>query len=140
MKWPVEFGIIVGSRYVQVYPLANQNGCGLLNSVEVIDMVYFFLMCRNTVEPLIKDPPRKGHCINYLAEKDTSVSPNFSFPTVKQLGLLKMKPFPNFEISTHSVGEKWPIEFSFMVVGSLYVQVYPLANQIRVHTANNFPL
>ncbi len=64
----------------------NRNGCGLLNSVEVIDMVYFFLMCRNTVEPLIKDPPRKGHCINYLAEKDTSVSPNFSFPTIKKLG------------------------------------------------------
>ncbi len=76
------------------------------------------------MEPLIKDPPRKGHCVNYLAEKVTSLSPNISFPTIKQLGLLKIKPFQNFEISTHSVNEKWPIEFSFMVVGSLYVQTF----------------
>ena len=48
------------------------------------------------------------------------------FYRVKQLSWLKMKPFPNFESSTHSVGEKWPIEF--------YAQTYPLANQIYVYT------
>ena len=57
------------------------------------------------------------------------------FYRVKQLSWLKMKPFPNFESSTHSVGEKWPIEFVFIVM-SLYAQTYPLANQIYVYFAS----
>ncbi len=55
------------------------------------------------------------------------------FYRVKQLGLMKMKPFLNFKSSTHSVDENWPVEFSF-INGSRYVQVYPLANQIYVDT------
>ena len=49
---------------------------------------------------------------------------------VEQLHLLKLKAFLNFESSTHSV-VKWPVEFGF-IIGSRYVQVYSLANQIRV--------
>ncbi len=59
------------------------------------------------------------------------------FYRVKQLSWLKMKPFPNFESSTHSVGEKWPIEFGF-IVESLCAQTYPLANQIYVYTCKSF--
>ncbi len=46
---------------------------------------------------------------------------------------MKLKALLNFESSTHSVVVKWPVEFGF-IVGSRYVQVYPLANQICVHT------
>ncbi len=56
---------------------------------------------------------------------------------VEQLHLLKLKAFLNFESSTHSVVVKWPVEFGF-IVGSRYVQVYPLANQIHVHTCKKF--
>ncbi len=53
------------------------------------------------------------------------------FYRVEQLHLLKLKAFLNFESSTHSV-VKWPVEFGF-IVGSHYVQVYPLANQIILY-------
>ncbi len=59
------------------------------------------------------------------------------FYRVEQLHLLKLKAVLNFESSTHSVVVKWPVEFGF-IVGSRYVQVYPLANQIRVHTCKDF--
>ncbi len=58
------------------------------------------------------------------------------FYRVEQLHLLKLKAFLNFESSTHSVVVKWPVEFGF-IVGSRCVQVYPLANQIRVHTCKD---
>ena len=44
-----------------------------------------------------------------------------------------LKAFPNFGSSTHSVDEKWPIEFGY-IVASRYVQVYPLGNSTFVHT------
>ncbi len=55
------------------------------------------------------------------------------FYRVEQLHLLKLKAYLNFESSTHSIVVKWPVEFGF-IVGSHYVQVYPLANQIYVDT------
>ncbi len=56
---------------------------------------------------------------------------------VEQLHWLKLKPFMNFESSTHSEVVKWPVEFGF-IGRSRYVQVYPLANQICVHTCKDF--
>ncbi len=50
-----------------------------------------------------------------------------------RLHVLKLKAFLNFKSSTHSVVVKWPVEFGF-IVGSRYVQVYPLANSTCVHT------
>ena len=47
--------------------------------------------------------------------------------------LIKLKAFPNFGSSTHSVDEKWPVEFGY-IVASRYVQVYPLGNSTCVHT------
>ncbi len=90
----------------------------LLNSVVVTDIAYFFFM------ELIWLTEVKMCHVN-------------DFYRVEQLHLLKLKVFLNFESSTHSVVVKWPVEFGF-IVGSHYVQVYPLANQIRVHTCKNF--
>ncbi len=59
------------------------------------------------------------------------------FYRVEQLHLLKLKAFLNFESSTHSVVVKWPVEFGF-IVGHRYVQVYPLANLVCVHTCKEF--
>ena len=56
---------------------------------------------------------------------------------VAQLGLLKMKPFTNFGSSTSSMEKMWRVEFSFMI-GSYYVPLHPLANEICV--LNNFVL
>ena len=54
------------------------------------------------------------------------------FYRVQQLHLLKLKAFPNFGSSMHSVDEKWPDEFGF-IVGTRYVQVYPLGSLTHLH-------
>ena len=59
------------------------------------------------------------------------------FYRVEQLHLFKLKAIPNFGSSTHSVDEKWPVEFGF-IVASRYVQVYPLGNSTCVHTCKSF--
>ena len=42
------------------------------------------------MEPLKEDPPRKGHCINYLSTMDKTKSPNFIPPiNIMRLELLE---------------------------------------------------
>ena len=41
-----------------------------------------------TVEPLKKDPPRKGHCIKYLSTMDKTKSPNLSLP----INIMRLEP------------------------------------------------
>ena len=45
-KWPVEFGFIVGSRYVQVYPLGNStcvHTCKLFSFSKSLENIFVCL-------------------------------------------------------------------------------------------------
>ena len=63
--------------YVHTYLLRNY----------VEHLIFIPLLIHNyTVEPPIKDPPKKGQCIKYLSTKDTSFVPKIHFPYKLYIG------------------------------------------------------
>ena len=63
----------------------------------------YFPFIGTTVEPLKKDPPRKGHCIKYLSTMDKTKSPNFISP----INIMRLEPLKEDNLYT---GDK-PLEF-----------------------------